>query len=713
MNYSLLKTVFSTILALALASPVTATDPLTEVIVTAELLTNDASQLSNSATIINSTLIERHNAQHLSDLLNLAPNVNFASGASRGRFIQIRGIGERSEFQEPLINSVGVLIDGIDMTGIATAANTLDIQQVELLRGPQGTLFGANAMAGLINMVSNRPTNDFSGSIGASFEEYGGLEVNGGVSQPISTNSAYRLAIKNYQSNGFTNNNFLNRKDTNNIDETTARGRYTIAANERLSLDLTVLLADVNNGYDAFSLDNTRQTYSDQPGSDNQQTKASSISANYAISDHLDLVALVSHAQSELEYSYDEDWSHLGICQGTACDSELFGFDWFYSSFDQYLRENDNTSIDLRFVSSTSDTTKWVIGLYHRDQNIGLIRRYTFNEVDFSSNLDTTNNALYGQFDHPLSDKWSLTAGLRYEQRDVNYRDNTLAVVATDENLWGGRFALEYIAANGTFYYGLVSRGYKAGGFNLDGSIAAEQQEFDSETLVNYEVGLKQGYFDDTLQVQASLFYQDRENIQTKQSIVASIETNKVGGTCPCSFTDFTANAASGSNSGIELELQWQASQRLELFATFGLLDTEFDTLLTFEHVNADRDNGIPYNLAGREQAHAPSYQWVFGGAFAINPKWTVSGSIESKDDFFFSDRHDEKSDAYELFNIELAYQTENWHLALYGKNLNDSLVKTRGFGSFGNDPRKFYVAEAYNQFAAPRIIGFKASHQF
>ena len=203
-----------------------AEEPLTEILVTAELLNDNLLELPNSITVINEKTIQQRSAQHLEDLLNLAPNVNFASGASRGRFIQIRGIGERSEFQEPIINSVGVLLDGIDISGIATAATTLDIQQVEVLRGPQGTLFGANALAGMINIVSNSPSDNFYARFTTAIEEYGGIEYSGVISGPTTNDSAYRIAIKHYQSDGFTENSFLQRDDTNNIYETSARARY-------------------------------------------------------------------------------------------------------------------------------------------------------------------------------------------------------------------------------------------------------------------------------------------------------------------------------------------------------------------------------------------------------------------------------------------------------------------------------------------------------
>lgn len=687
--------------------------PLEELVVTAELLENNILELPNSVSLIDQDAIAARSARHLEDLLNLAPNVNFASGASRGRFIQVRGIGERSEFQEPIINSVGVIVDGIDFTGIATAATTLDVQQVEVLRGPQGTLFGANALAGLINVVSYRPSDTRYAKLDVAVEDYGGQQLGAVLSGPATERSAYRVALSHFHSDGFTENVFLDRDDTNSIEETAARLRWVSEVNDRLELDATILLADIDNGYDAFSLDNTRQTYSDNPGRDRQKTRAGALHARYQLKDQLQFVASLSTADSELEYSYDEDWSHPGICNHTACDSALFGFDWFYASTDNYQRDNQNTSFDVKLVSTQPGAVSWVGGIYHREQDIDLLRRYTFNDGDFQSALSTSNTALYGQVDVALAEQWSLSTGLRFETRDLEYLDNSNAAAQVDENLWGARLALEYRATNGTFYYGLISRGYKPGGFNLDGSISFEQREFDSETMLNYELGIKGLWFNDALQLQASVFYQDRDGIQSKQSIVRSIATGETGANCPCSFTDFTDNAASGSNRGFEVEFNWLASASLTLFGSLGILDTQFNQLLSFEHVNADRDNGIAFDLNGREQAHAPGYQWFVGAHYDLNEQLRITASLEAKDDFFFSDRHEERSDAYELLNFEIAYRVDNWQVALYGKNLTDKLVKTRGFGSFGNDPRKFYETEAYNQFAAPRVLGVKASIEF
>jgi len=699
--------------ALLISYTAVANETLSEIVVTAELLESNVLQLPNSVSVIDSEDIQHRNAQHLEDVLALAPNVNYTTGASRGRFIQIRGIGERSEFEAPIITSVGVLVDGVDFTGIATAATTLDVQQVEILRGPQGTLFGANALAGLINVVSNPPSSEFEGRVTVGLEEFGGRELSGVISGPGSETSGYRLAVKHYESDGFTEAVFLGRDDTNNIDETTARGTYSTQVNDALALNFSLFVADIDNGFDAFSLANTRQTDTDQPGVDRQQTNAGSIRASYQLSDNYQLNGTLSVANSELEYSFDEDWSNIFICDNTACDSDLLGFDLFFSSFDQYSRDNDNATLDLTLVSSASESVDWVLGVYFRDQKIDLERVYTFLENDFTSELDTTNAAIYGQSKFSLSDRWVLTAGARFERRELDYSDNNGDSSSPDENLWGGRIALEYQTGSGAFYYGLISRGYKAGGFNLEGSLSLEERTFETETLINYEIGVKQSFLNDRFRVQASVFYQDRSDIQVGQSIVRSVASGEIGGICPCSFTDLTLNAASGSNSGVEVEFDWLASDRLSLFGTLGLLETEFDEFLSFDHILADRDAGTAFDLAGREQAQAPSYTWILGGRYAITNAISIGGSVEAKDDFLFSNSHEGRSDSYELLNLELSYTTEHWSVSVYGKNLTDELVKTRGFGTFGNDPREFYALDEYNQFGAPRVLGVKAVFDF
>lgn len=690
-------------------------------IVTAELEDSNVLELANSVSVIDAETIQSRNAQQLSDLLNIAPNVNFATGASRGRFIQIRGIGERSEFKEPVNYSVGVVLDGIDLTGISTAATTLDIQQIEILRGPQGTLYGANGLAGLINLVSNSPTENYYSKLSASLESFGGREISAVVSGPISNTSGYRFAFKKNLSDGYMENDFLNRDDTNKLDELSARGKIVSQLNNELKLTTSLFFADINNGYDAFSLDSNRHTLSDQPGFDRQKTRAIAFDLDSEINDFYWIESVLSYANSDLGYAYDEDWSHTGICNGTACDSELAGFDWWYSSFDQYQRNNDNISLDVKLHSKANNDTQsssWVTGFYFRDQQIDLIRQYTFQESDFTSQLDSKNIALYGQMEIPFSNQLTLVSGLRFERRSTDYFDNDGASFSPTENLWGGKLSVEYQYAPSKMIYGLISRGYKNGGFNTDADIAVENRVYDTEFMWNYEAGIKGLWLDDRLTLQASVFYQDREDIQTKQSIVRSLDSGLLvqeNGLCPCSFTDLVNNAATGSSFGLEIESQLQASDNLDLYATLGFLDAEFKDFISYTHVDADLDSipPVPVDLNGRDVAHAPNYQLLLGGSYYFSDYLSFNPEIELKDSFYFSDRHDIKSNSYQLLNLRLVYQQPNWRISLYVNNAFDKDIQTRGFGSFGNDPRNFYARGEYFQFAAPRVVGLSFSHEF
>ncbi|MFU8878647.1 MAG: TonB-dependent receptor, partial [Wenzhouxiangellaceae bacterium] len=506
-------------------------EPEDRILVTADFRQSGLFDLGASATVIDAETLRQRNASHIDQVLNLAPNVNTSSGASRGRFFQIRGIGERSQFVEPMNASVGLLVDGIDMTGIGGAATTLDIQQVEVLRGPQGTLFGANALAGMINMVSGTPTDTFSGRVEASVAEHGTRAVEGVISGPVSDTLGFRVAYSNYQSDGFQHNAFLGVSDTDDLDEQTLRAKLRWQPHDDLSVDFTALYLDIDNGFDGFSLDNNRKTLSDEPGHDRQETFAASARVRWNAHRAFSVEGLISHTDADMEYGFDEDWSFVGLCEVFECLSSEF------SSFDNYIRDNYNTTLDLRMVSNTGpDELGWVVGVYYRDQTQKLQRQWTFQEQDFLRDYDNENLAVYSQLDIPLASSWRLSAGLRVEQRDADYADSDGAVFSPDETMWGGKLALEYRRPGGGLWYALASRGYKAGGVNSDSAIPDDQREFDTETMWNYELGVKSRYLQGRVELSAALFFQDRDDVQTGQSLVLPFE----GDACPCQFIDFT-----------------------------------------------------------------------------------------------------------------------------------------------------------------------------
>ncbi|MGB1402337.1 MAG: TonB-dependent receptor [Porticoccaceae bacterium] len=667
---------------------------INEIVISADFRDVKLLESAVSVTVLDSQAIAKRQARHLEQLLNLAPNVNFSSGASRGRFIQIRGIGERSQFIEPLNPSVGILIDGIDFTGIAGAATTMDIQQVEILRGPQGTLHGANALAGLINLQAVQPSNETMGNVMVSLADYDSQTLSAGVGGPVNEKLAYRLAVQKNTTDGYVQNDFLNRSDTDNIDELSLRSIVDWQANADTSLKLTVFHVDADNGYDAFSLDNTRSTLSDNPGHDRHKATGISLLGNWDGNKNFDIEAVLSYGENNLEYGYDEDWTYADVCEDYECIYDG------YASTDNYIRESKNTSSDIRVLSKAgqrifSDTTDWVIGWYWRDQDEQLLRHWTYATNVFTSDYKTKNQAIYGQTDSHLADDLTLIVGVRLENRQASYRDSELVAHTVDENLWGGRVALQYKLADNAMIYGLASRGYKAGGVNSDPSLTADDRQFDTEKMWNIEAGIKGTWLEGTIQAQIASFYQLRDDIQIKQSLVQSIEDSEA-----TSFTDYFGNAAQGKNYGIEAEFNWLLSDAVTFFGTLGWLKTEYD---------------IPMSdaLDRREQAHAPSYQFSVGSSVRVSNDLSFTVDIEGKDEFFLSSRHSSRTRSYELFNASIDYNRNHWTLSFWGRNLTDKDVVVRGFGSFGNDPRKGYVTEPYYQFGAPRVLGVTVKYEF
>jgi len=679
-----------------------------EITVSADFRNAELLKTGNSISVIDSDAIIRLRASHLSQLLHQAANVNYATGASRGRFIQIRGVGERSQFIEPLNPSVGVLLGGIDLTNIGGAATTLDLEQVEILRGPQGTLFGANALAGMIKLQPRKPSQEFTASLSATVGEDKLRSVNAVISGPVSKDLAYRIALQKYRSDGHTKNSFLNRKDTSSLDELSMRGQLLWQASSEIEVKLTAYFVDIDNGYDGFSLDNTRTTLSDEPGHDDQTSWAWGLETRWSANDHFDLIAQLSIVDSDLAYAYDEDWSFPDICTGTACEG------WAYSSFDSYEREYSNTSIDLRLVS-TQDidglgmSSDWVLGFYMRDANVQLLREYTFAATDFTSDYETQNYAVYGQVNSRLSESVTLSTGLRLERRTADYSDNNAVAHNTSENFWGAHITLEYTTQRQMLVYGKVSRGYKAGGVNSNPALSELNRNFNTESMWNIESGIKGQFFNDQLQTRLAVFYQFREDMQVKQSLVEAID----GDDCPCSFEDYLSNAARASNYGLELEFNWYASERVSVYGSLGLLNAEFDKFRSFSHVDADPANGVAVNLNGHKQAYAPTFQFAFGAEYQLLPHLSWSVDVNGKNKFLLSTRHEEQSKAYALIHSGLHYRRDNWEFSLWGRNLGNKKIIERGFGSFGNDPRKFYVTEAYYQYGAPRVLGVSASYEF
>ncbi len=668
---------------------------LDPIVVSSDFREQNLSQVSSSVTVISEKDLYDKSSQAFENVIGQAPNVNFSSGASRAHYVQIRGIGERSQFTTPVNPSVGIMIDGIDFSQSALGVTLFDVKQIEVLRGPQGTTFGANGMAGVINIESNEPTKELNGHLEATVGNYNtkafGAAVGGTLIEDTLTG---RISVYKNKSDGYMENSYLNRDDTNNIDELTTKAQLRWFASDNHTIDLNFMHLDIDNGYDAWTFDNSRVSHADEPGKDKQKTNAFALKSTYQVNPKMHLITSISHSVSDTEYSYDEDWSYVG-----EFDDSL----WPYSSFDQYLRDRKQTDFDMRMVSDLdgrifNGTTDWTIGVYYKDSTEDLTRNYTYLSAPFNSQYDTQNKAVYGQLDSHITSELTLIAGLRLEQWDAQYSDSNLENIDTDELLTGGKIGLNYQEAVNRLYYVTLSKGYKPGGVNANSSLSPEDKEYQTETLWNVDAGLNSSHFDNKIKSRLNLFYGKRKDQQVKNS---KLIPHGDGST---EFVDFLDNAAEGTYYGLESEINYYPNDSLHLYTSLGLLKAEFD-----EYVNSVDGT----DMTGRAPANSPEYQYNVGFDYMFMDAWTFKANVEGKGSYYFSDRHNEKADAYALLHSSLEYMNGNFLASLWVRNITDEDYQVRGFGSFGNNPGNGYTTELYTQQGAPRTAGLTVSYDF
>lgn len=659
------------------------------VVVTGDFRQTTLNQLSASATILDQARLRSRQPSHIDSVLNSIPNVNFAAGASRGRFVQIRGIGERSQFAEPINPSVSFIVDEFDFSGLAAAGIIFDTKQLEVYRGPQATLYGTGALAGAVKLSSNDVGSDAPDYVEARVGNKDSYRVEGATGDDINSDWGYRVALVHNRSDGFVENTFLGRDDTNNIDETALRIAVEGSVDDRTTLALAYRWFDIDNGYDAFSLDNDNRTRSDEPGFDEHQTHAVSARSTTTTSAG-DLILIATHASHNIGYGYDEDWTFTGF--------HPFG----YTSFDAYYRDVETQTGEVRFVSSDdaalfNGMTDWTVGVFYKSTEEKLLRQYTYLDNDFASEYAPSTTALYTQTESRLSNNLVLVAGLRLENYDFDYADNNLLTRSFDTTMVGGKVALQYTQGE-HFYYGSISRGFKGAGFNPDSRVNDEQRFFDEEYNWNYEIGVKGPLLTPELIARAALFYMDRKDTQVSDFDVVTREDGS------SSFIDIIDNADLGTNKGAELELRWFASDAWTLDASVGYLSATFEG-----YTLADGTE-----VAEQRQAQSPKWTANLYSEYALTDTVMWRVDIDYKSEYRFSDGHDVTSPSTTLVNSEIVVLHGDWETSLWIQNAFDREYYTRGFGGFSNDPRDEYAFdEPYYQLGNGRQFGVTVKYAF
>jgi outer membrane receptor protein involved in Fe transport len=706
-------------------------DPgLDEIIVTATWRSTPLGEVPGSVTVLDRQTLRDAGRANLEDVLGLIPNLNWAGDTSLPRYFQLRGIGELQQYQGAPNPSIGFLVDDVDFSGLGTAGTLYDLDQAEVLRGPQATRYGASALGGLIYLRSAEPSDTFYGRVDLAGGDYDTRSEGAVLSGPVAAlDSSFRLSAQSNYTNGYFHNVYLNRDDTNREDEYTYRFKWLYEPSHRFRVELSAMQVNIDNGYDAFTIDNSRNTESDQPGVDSQHSTGVSLRAHYLFGETLGLTAIATYARSIIKYSYDGDWGNPDLWAPLAT---------VYQYSEIQNRDRTTRTLELRAGTESNRGFGWLVGLY------GNLLAETLSDLSFgnyqplgnpsdpandqandiiNSGYRARNLAAYGELDGDLATDLRWSVGLRGEQWTANYEGTTTdflgsntgytygpvavtqvlsvtpAVLRPSNDLWGGHASLTYELDTGRSVYATLSRGYKAGGFNLSQGLLPNQLSFNPESDVNLELGYKADLLEHRLKVNADVFYLWRHDAQ----IITSFQSNPQN---PDDFVYYTGNAASGRNYGLESDFQWRATERVTLGADLGLLQTYFEDFVQ------QGPTGATLLSVSRDLPNAPHWQAAVSatyrdprGAFARVEATGMGGY------YFDLPPNETTSNAYGLMNGKIGWETARWSAYLSGRNLLDKRYPVRGF-DFGDVPPDFPY-EVYIQLGDPRTWLLGASVNF
>ncbi len=650
--------------------------------------------LPGSATVIENNQMLDRGASNAVDVFDLIPGLNFAGGTARPRFFQIRGVGEFEQYEGAPNPSVGVIIDDIDLSGLGIVSSLFDIDQLEVLRGPQATRFGASALAGAINLHSADPSPAFAGQAEAGIgnDELG--TVAAVVSGPVSgTNGKLRLRFStSYLSeNGFRNNVYLSEDDTNRRQERTSRLKVVLEPSTDIKFTATYLNVENNSGYDAFSIYNGFTTYSDRPGQDDVRLNAGSLKGEAKLSTEVALESVTSLLHSDQTYSYDGDW----------------GNNSFWSPFDPYdyfsrtNRGRHSFSQELRIKNEPEnyihgESLRWVTGAYYQDLHERSRIRDYFEQTpyrDLDSDYEARTGAGFLELEVPVVRGTSLTGGLRAERRLMDYSDSNPADLTAGHTMYGGSISLAHDIEENIRGYITAARGYKGGGFNPGTRVSEESRLYGPEYLWNFEAGLKGSSWQGRVQGELATFYARRSDAQLKFAF--QNDPND-----PLAFTYVTKSAAEAYTAGVEGTIRVKVSDRLQLYTNGSLNPTKY--------ASVPEENA---SLDGREQSHAPTWSYTLGGRYSLTQGWFLRADLVGKDKFYFDDSNSAQSSAYQLLNAGVGYRGERWSWTLWGRNLLNRRYDVRGF-FFGVEPPD-YPSKEYVQRGDPRAFGTTVNFYF
>lgn len=662
---------------------------LQEVVVTAERREASLQSVPIAITAFSGEQLSGSGLQTTQDLQMRTPGLVFTTNAALGQ-PYIRSIGT------DIINvgtdpSVAVHVDGLYQTrATASMQDLFDIERVEVVKGPQGTLYGRNATGGAINIITNEPTNELKTDIDLLVGNYSKVRARGMINLPVAGERvAFRASAFMAKRDGFTEDVQRNQ-DMDDEDASAVRAklrmeltedlRLTLGADHRIERSTRNLAPKVNPNLPSPARDLFGAVISPEPRT---------VRYNNDLFTNLDHTTVDAHLEWQLgDVIFKSISGYTDARNDVELDIDATEVDFTWDT------ENEGVSaFSQEFqLASTSDTDfEWIVGAFYLHERAKQQFHVFFTPLGADIDYPVVNRvdayALFGQGSYKATEKLRLTAGLRYsrEKKDAVFRS-----VVTDPfgaltgapgggvfvsqsaptdtwKAWTPKFGVDYFLNPDVMLYVSATRGFKSGGFNLLGA----GERFEPEFIWNYEAGFKSTLLERRLRLNVAAFYYDYADLQVNRF-------NPATGGASTTVT----NAASAEVKGIEAEMQALLAKGLELDLGLALLDSKYKDFLS---ANPDAANPfVDQDLSGNTLPRSPKVSLSAGLQYAYSAAGrgtiTLRGEGRHQSHIWFDQFNSEnvEEDSYTLVNGFVTYETDDdrWRIQVYGRNLTDRLYR-------------------------------------
>ena len=673
---------------------------LEEVVVTAQKRAESARDVPISLTVFSSQQLEDYGIEAVQDYMELTPNVAFfSSGNSTDQKISIRGVTNIGGY----VNSLAMYVDEFNVTPGPSAStyeqNLLDLERVEILRGPQGITFGRNVIGGAVSMTTRKPAFDLESEVSAEYASYGTWMARGTFNAPVSDTVAVRATGYWRESDGFIRD--VGPGDSrNDYEGKGARVAVRFLPTDTLTIDLAASKTQFDQGINDFvpsgvlleSLIPLGFTHAIDDGEGFYPNNRDRVATNVPVTSTND----TSMATARLEWNLgtvslisvsgyiDNDTSYQG-------DADMTATDYYVDDLSGSLK---SYSTELRLQSNGKQRWSWIVGaMYAHDDNSNLNVRDlndaflrllhlsgTRRVIDQLTSSSARSYALFGDLTwRSDSERLAVSLGARYthDEEFNHFFDNSANIVTgvplgnesqgteTFEDV-SPRLSAVYTLSPQVNVYGTVSKGFKSGGFNFGiNQLPEVSPKFDKETAWNYETGLKTVFFDNRLRMDLSLFYMKWQDIQVRAGYISA---NLVP-------VQFIQNAAQASSRGVEFALQAKPTASLDLELNAGYDKAKFDSF-----PGALNLFGTVFDASGHPLLMAPEWSASAAAQYTVGvfSGWStfIRGEYAYRDEFFNDPENLEAIGhfvpEYDVWNLRLGLENDKYRVTVYAENLLD-----------------------------------------